>query len=390
MLTEPVIPRLPGNFRKLSIAERRAAVSRAYGPFTPDIAKSIGDDATIADAMVESAIGFLPVPLGIAAGFIIDGEAYDIPMAVEEPSVIAAATFAARIIGEEGGFSTWATDPLMTAQVFLENVPKGGESEIERREPEIRGELDAVLASMEKRGGGYRGLSVTRTEEAGIVRIDIRVDVRDSMGANLLDTAAERAGDAAARISGGSVLMSILSNDASLRRAGAQFSVPVWRLARAGFSGEETARRIEAASRVALEEPTRAVTHNKGVMNGIDALALATGNDVRAIEAGIHHWACRDGKYRGVTTFQRKGGRLEGSIDAPLVFATVGGSVGFHPAASLALRILRNPDGRRLSRIAAALGLAQNFAALFALVTEGIQAGHMRHHLARRESRADG
>ncbi len=372
---------LPKGFRKLSIAERREALRAALMLPGNGIDALPADRLELADIMIESAVGYLPVPFGIATGFLVDGETYDIPMAVEEPSVVAAATYAAGLVSAAGGFSTWANDPIMTAQIFLEEVPEGRETEILRRESELRTELETTLASMRARGGGYRDLSVQRM--ADLVRVHLNIDVRDVMGANILNTAAERARELLERLSGGRALMCILTNDAGRRRAGASFRLPVAKLARGTATGEEVARRIERASLLAQEDPSRAVTHNKGVMNGISSLALATGNDTRGVEAGVHYWACRDGRYRGVTTFASRNGVLEGSIEVPLALATVGGSVGLHPASALALRLLKGPDSPRLCRIAAALGLAQNFAALFALVTEGIQRGHMRHHSAR-------
>jgi hydroxymethylglutaryl-CoA reductase len=377
---------LPDGFRKLPLEARRAALRAAYGEEGFDLGAALGEDASMADRMVESAVGFLPIPLGIAQGFLIDGRAYDIPMAVEEPSVIAAASFAACLVRGSGGFFTWATEPIMSAQVYLEEVGPGRELEIAAREGEIRAELDLALDSMRRRGGGYRGLQASRNDETGLVRVDIRVDVRDAMGANVLDGAAERVAGLLEKICGGKRLMCVLTNDAGERRAGARFEIPVLRLARGGYSGEEAARRIEAASRAAESDPARAVTHNKGAMNGISALALATGNDTRAIEAGAHYWAAREGRYRSLSGFRRVGDALEGRIELPLALGSVGGSVALLPATALALRMLRNPDGPGLARIAAALGLAQNFAALFALVTEGIQAGHMRLHARRREA----
>jgi hydroxymethylglutaryl-CoA reductase len=384
-MTVPGDAALPLKFRKLDMAARRAAMESVYGEKGFELGEFPGSDASLADSMVESAVGYLPVPLGIATGFLIDGRSYDIPMAVEEPSVLAAVTFAAQLVRADGGFSTWATEPIMTAQVFLEDVPPGREREILRRKSEIEADLERFLDSMRRRGGGYRGLEVTRNAETGVVRVSLCIDVRDAMGANVLNGAAERVAGALEAMSGGRRLMCVLTNDAGERRAGARFEVAAHRLARGDFSGEETARRIELAARVARTDPTRAITHNKGVMNGISALALATGNDLRALEAGVHYWAARDGRYRGVTDFRRVGEALEGTIELPLALGAVGGSVGIHPATALALRILREPDGRGLSRIAAALGLAQNFAALFALVTEGIQAGHMKLHARKRE-----
>jgi hydroxymethylglutaryl-CoA reductase len=345
----------------------------------------------LADAMVESAIGCVPLPLGIANGFLIDGEEVAIPMAVEEPSVIAAASFAARLVARDGGFITWADPPLMTAQVFLEQVTLEGENRIRACGPRIQAALSGPLASLERRGGGYRGMSVARLPETGTVRVNVTIDVRDALGANRLNTAAESLRPLLQEVSGGRTLMAILSNAADQRIAGARFRVPVERLAvrlPQGMDGQEAARRIVAASAVAQEDPSRAVTHNKGIMNGITSLALATMNDARAVEAAAHAWASRTGRYRGLSTYAVEDGALSGEISLPLALAVVGGSVDFHPGSRACLKILGSPDARRLARIAAALGLAQNLAALLALVTHGIQRGHMRYNAARLAWRA--
>jgi hydroxymethylglutaryl-CoA reductase len=337
-------------------------------------------------------VGSLPVPLGLAAGFLVDGRELAVPMAVEEPSVIAAASFAARLIRRGGGFTTWATEPVMRAQVFLENVPPGGELRVAPREAELRERLDVLQASLRARGGGYCGLEVARLPETGLVRVDLLVDVRDAMGANILNTAAEHLRPRLEELTGGKALLGVLSNAARERRAGARFALPVELLpvreaggagGKPGPRGEEAARRVVLAAELAREDPSRAVTHNKGIMNGISALALATMNDTRAIEAAAHAWAARDGSYRGLSRYACDGQTLEGSLELPLPFASVGGAVGFHPASRLALAVLGHPDGPGLARIAAALGLAQNLAALLALVTGGIQRGHMKLHAAR-------
>ena len=230
---------------------------------------------------------------------------------------------------------------------------------------------------------------MVRLPQTGLVRVDLRIDVRDAMGANILNTAAEHARPLLEQASGGRALMCILGNAAEERRAGARFALPLEALppqARPGggvFSRRELARRIAAAGELAREDPQRAVTHNKGIMNGITSLALATMNDARAVEAAAHAWAARDGRYRSLSAYRFDGERLEGELELPLPFAAVGGAVGFHPASRLALKVLGRPDARRLARIAAAVGLAQNFAALLALVGGGIQRGHMRYHAVR-------
>jgi hydroxymethylglutaryl-CoA reductase len=380
---------LPG-FHRRDLQARRDELKRLFA-FEAAEWEAVSSALEISDVMVESAVGCSPIPLGIAEGFLVDGEELAIPMAVEEPSVIAAATFAARIVRGAGGFHTQASEPIMTAQVFLEDVTPGGEEKLQGCAPRVRDALAGLLASLERRGGGFRDVRITRLPVTGAVRVDVRIDVRDAMGANRLNTAAEHLRPLMEELSGGRVLMAILSNEARDRVAGARCEIPsntLERLLPPGMGGEEAARRVAAASAVAQEDPSRAVTHNKGIMNGISSLALATMNDTRAIEAAAHAWAARSGRYAGLSTWNVANGHLVGVLEMPLPMATAGGSVGVHPAARASLRILGFPDSRRLSRIAAAVGLAQNFAALLALVTHGIQKGHMRLHAARLAWRA--
>ncbi len=376
-------PELPRDFRKRPIEERRRLLQEAVSAQPAAAANSDPESLAWADAMVESAVGFLPVPLGIATGFLIDGARFDIPMAVEEPSVIAAATYAGSLVAKYGGFHTWATDPIMVSQIFLEGVSPQREAEISAARDEIAREIEPMLASMATRGGGFRDVAVERLNELDMVRVDLLIDVRDAMGANLINSAAEQLRALLEKMSGGTALMCILTNEARHRRAGARFELPVSRLKRGAWDGREAARRLVLGSEIARVDPSRAVTHNKGVMNGISALALATGNDTRGIEAAVHRWAARDGHYRGITSYRLEGEVVIGEVELPLPFATTGGAVGFHPSSRTSLSLLGNPDAKTLSRIAAALGLAQNFAAVHALVTEGIQKGHMKMHAAR-------
>ena len=375
-------------FHRHDLDARRALLSRAAA-FAPDEWDAISGttlDRELADVMVESAVGCAPIPLGIAEGFLVDGEDCAIPMAVEEPSVIAAAGFAARIVRTSGGFRTWATDPLMRAQVFLEGVDDDGERRLGGCEPRVRDLLRPLLSSLDQRGGGFRGMEVARLAASAVVRVDLRIDVRDAMGANRLNTAAESARPLLEEVSGGRALMAILSNEARERLAGAECRIAFRRLAPGlpdGMNGREAARRIAAASAVAHEDPSRAVTHNKGILNGIASLALATMNDTRAVEAAAHAWAARSGAYTALGEWAVDGETLVGRLELPLPLAAVGGSVDFHPAARASLKILGSPGATRLSRIGAALGLAQNLAALHALVTRGIQEGHLRKHAAR-------
>jgi hydroxymethylglutaryl-CoA reductase len=380
-------------FRKQDLSTRRRQVKAAFavGDEEWEVLSATPPLLSLADVMVESAVGCIPVPLGIADGFLIDGEEVAVPMAVEEPSVIAAASFAAWLVRAGGGFTTWASAPLMTAQVFLEGVTAAGERKLAACGARLQSVLAPMLASLEKRGGGFRELRVSRLPGSGTVRADLVIDVRDAMGANRLNTAAERARPLLENESGGRVLMAILTNAAQDRLAGARFSLRVDRLAvrlPPNMDGAEAARRVARASALAQEDPSRAVTHNKGIMNGISSLALATMNDTRAVEAAAHAWAARGGQYRGLSTYAVEGDALSGELELPLALAAAGGSVDFHPAGRASLAVLGAPDAPRLSRIAAALGLAQNFAALLALVTTGIQAGHMRYHAARLAYRA--
>ena len=378
---------LSTGFRRRDIRERGEEVRKTFSVGDAEWEGIMASPSLmdVADVMVESAIGCIPVPLGIADGFLVDGADVAVPMAVEEPSVIAAASFGARLVRRAGGFTTWAAAPVMTAQVFLEGVSEDGTGRIASQEGRVRALLASELASLERRGGGFRGMSTERLP-SGIVRVDLVVDVRDSLGANRLNTAAEAVRPLLESASGGRVLMAVLTNAAQDRIAGARYAMPVSALGirlPAGMSAAEAGRRIGAASAVAQEDPSRAVTHNKGIMNGMSALALATMNDTRSVEAAAHSWACRNGTCRGLSTHRVEDGILHGEISLPLPLATAGGSVGFHPAARACLQVLGNPDGPGLARIAAALGLAQNLAALLALVTHGIQAGHMRLGAAR-------
>jgi hydroxymethylglutaryl-CoA reductase len=387
---------LPEKFRKLDLPQRREQFRKAYGPPEEEWAAICTDTRLddLCDIMVEAAIGSMPVPLGVAAGFLIDGVRVDIPMATEEPSVIAAATFAARILRQGGGISTWADESVMTTQLFLEGVSAAGQQRLQQERGRIGALVDGALAGMKARGGGYRGMELNRLPDSGVLVVGLKVDVRDAMGANALNTAAEALKPELEQLSGGAAVMCILSNAARERRAGARFTLPVSKLSALGprgMGGAEIARRIVLASRIAAEDEQRAITHNKGIMNGISAVVLATMNDTRAVEAAAHAWAARSGRYQPLSRYTLKDEpatipgeqALEGEIELPLAVGTLGGAVSFHPAGRLALRVLGYPDAPRLSRIIAAVGLAQNLAAVAALVTGGIQRGHMKLHAAR-------
>jgi len=341
------------------------------------------DLADFADVMVEQAVGYYGVPLAVAGPLLIDGNKTMIPMATEEASVIAAATFAGNLINRHGGITTTAAEPVMMAQIFLENLRIQGIAGVERvisSTKLIKKHLKGTLSSMTKRGGGWRGMDARWIAPSRTLAVNLSIDVRDVMGANILNCVAEELSPLLQELTGGKVLMAILSNRSWNRTASARLSIPVSVLGRDGFSGKETARRIVRAARIAREDPDRAVTHNKGIMNGVSALALATGNDTRAIEAAVHAYAGRYGPYHGLSEYWLENDLLHGSLEMPLPFAVTGGAVGFHPVSRWSLTLLDQPDAPLLSRIAAALGLAQNLAALRALVSEGIQKGHMALH----------
>ena len=377
-------------FRRGPLRERRKMLqTESIGTWSSaDFALS-GNDSDmmdLADVMVEQAIGYMGMPLGLAGPFLIDGEQLMIPMATEEPSVIAAASFAGNLLSRHGGIITHSAEPVMTAQIFVEELGDRGEEAADAvmaSIDDIRGRLEPILQSMESRGGGWRGMDVRWIAPSVTLAVNFRIDVRDAMGANLLNSAAEELRPYIEEITGGRVLMAILSNRSWDRTATARLRLPVEDLGRNGFDGRETARRIVRAARVAREDANRAVTHNKGIMNGISALALATANDTRAIEAAAHAYAGRYGPYHGLSEYWVEDDILHGSLEMPLPFAVTGGAVGFHPVSRWSLSVLGNPDAPRLSRIAAALGLAQNLSALRALVSEGIQKGHMGLHTRR-------
>lgn len=397
-------------FRKLPIRERTTALAEE-ADLTEEQRRVLFSEETLdlADVMVESAVGTLALPLGIVAEALVDGARYTVPMATEEPSVIAAAGFACRLISRNGGFSTSADDPVMTTQILVENADDRAEERLSARREEITAALKPVLASMERRGGGFRGVETRRlgTDAVGgaatgatgggpseapppaasgsapLLVVELHVDVRNAMGANVLNTAAETVRPLIAEITGGTALMAILTNAGRRRRVRTSFRLPVRHLARGGLDGHEVARRLEVAALFADRDENRAVTHNKGIMNGITAVTLATGNDSRAVEAAAHAYAARSGRYRSLSTFTREGDELVASLELPLALGTVGGAVSFHPGARAALRILGEPSADELARVVASVGLAQNLAAMWALVTEGIQQGHMRLHARR-------
>ncbi|WP_440412894.1 hydroxymethylglutaryl-CoA reductase, degradative [Neorhizobium petrolearium] len=339
-----------------------------------------------ADGMIENVVGTFELPLGIAVNFTINGCDYIIPMAVEEPSVVAAASFMARIVRGCGGFEASVTDPLMRAQVQVIGLsdPYGARLKILSERARIIATANACDKVLVELGGGCRDIEVhvfPDTPGGAMAVMHLIVDVRDAMGANTVNTMAERVAPLVEELTGGTVRLRILSNLADLRLARARIAVSPESMATKDISGEEMIDRMVAAYQFAAIDPYRAATHNKGIMNGIDPLIVATGNDWRAIEAGAHVWAVRKGHYTSLTTWEKdRSGRLIGTLELPMAVGIVGGATKTHPLAKLALKILNIHSAAELAQICVALGLAQNMAAMRALATEGIQRGHMALH----------
>jgi hydroxymethylglutaryl-CoA reductase len=339
-----------------------------------------------ADQMIENVVGLHPLPLGIAVNFVVNGRDVLVPMAIEEPSVVAGASFAAKLARAGGGFQANATAPEMIGQLQVLDTadPWSARFDLLAARDELlalANETDPVIIDL---GGGARELEVRvleRTPVGPMLVAHLIFDCRDAMGANVVNTACEALAPQIECITGGRVGLRILSNLADKRLARARCTVPVDALTFGDFPGERVAQGIVEAGAFAAADPYRATTHNKGIMNGVDAVVIATGNDWRAVEAGAHAYAARSGHYTSLSTWARDAeGSLVGTLEMPLAVGIVGGATRVHPTARLALKILGVQTARELAEIIAAAGLAQNLAALRALATEGIQRGHMRLH----------
>jgi len=334
----------------------------------------------LADHMIENVVGAIQTPLGIAVNFLVNNRDYLIPMATEEPSVVAAASYAAKMVREGGGFFTSSTPPIMIGQVQVFNIkdPEAARTAVFAAKEEIlrkANDQDPMLLSL---GGGAKDLDakVIRTRIGPMVIIELYVDCRDAMGANAVNTMAEAVAPTIERITGGKVNLRIISNLATKRLAKAWCIVP-----KESVGGEEVVNGIVNASAFAAADPYRAATHNKGAMNGIIAVVLATGNDHRAIEAGGHAFAALKGQYTSLSTWDKnESGDLAGVIELPMAVGLIGGAVRTHPIAKIALKILNVRTANEFGEVLAAVGLAQNLAALRALSHEGIQRGHMSLH----------
>ncbi|MFG1213447.1 hydroxymethylglutaryl-CoA reductase, degradative [Xanthobacter flavus] len=369
-------------FHKLSPRERLDLVAGFAGLDEAQVTHlaNMGNlDPVLADKLIENVIGTMNIPVGVATNMKIDGEDVLIPMATEESSVVAAVCNAAKQ-NYETGFFTSVSGNLMIAQVQAVDVadPAGARIRILEKRGEIKAACDACDPVLVSLGGGFRDVEVRLldTPSGTMVVTHLIVDTRDAMGANAVNTMAEKLAPAIAAWSGGRVYLRILSNLADRRLARAR---AVWKAADIG--GEAVRDGMISAYEFAAADPYRAATHNKGIMNGISAVVLATGNDTRAVEAGAHAFAARSGRYTSLTTYEvDKDGNLSASIELPLAVGLIGGATKVHPTARACLAILGVTTAERLARIIAAVGLAQNFSALKALATTGIQKGHMALH----------
>jgi hydroxymethylglutaryl-CoA reductase len=379
--------RLSG-FHRRALEERRAEAAR-FAELSEEEVVALAQPLSleIADRMVENVVGQLSLPLAVATNFLVNGQDVLVPMAIEEPSVVAAASGAARAVREGGGFLAESDPPRMIAQVEVREVshPDRAKAALAAAKEEILAAANAVHPRLQERGGGAVDLEVRElaADPAGgrqRLSVHLVLDCRDAMGANLCNTVAEALAPRIAEIAGGTRGLAILSNLADRRRVTVCARIPVMALGTERFAGEETARAIVQAAAFAELDPYRAATHNKGIMNGVDAVALACGQDWRALEAGAHAYAARGGGYAPLSRWWIEGETLAGEMTLPMAVGTVGGALRAHPGMRVALRLTRARSATELGQVIASAGMATNLAALRALATEGIQRGHMALH----------
>lgn len=377
-------------FYKKSHAEKLEALKDA-GVISKEDFDGLKEDtlklpSDVANQMIENFIMHYEFPFGVAMNFVIDGKEILIPMVTEEPSVVAAASNAGKMVGLSGGFETEMDERLMIAQMALKEVTDVEETKlvILGKEAEIIDLANAAHPSILNYGGGARRVDVrviSADAEFGtpeFLVVHLVVDTGEAMGANIVNTMAEAVAPYLEELTGGSSLMNILSNYATESIATARCVIEPKYLATSSMSGETVRDRIVEATQFAIADPYRAVTHNKGIMNGIDSVLLATGNDWRAVEAGVHAYAAKSGQYRSLSRWTTDvDGNLVGELQVPISVGSVGGTLSIHPGAQFAYRLLGQPNANLLSRILVSVGLAQNLTAVKALVTEGIQKGHM-------------
>jgi len=372
-----------GGFYKLSMAERIKLVQKLTG-LTEEEVKTLRDTGglpeEVADRMIENVVGGFTLPLGMAMNFLINGKDYIVPMALEEPSVVAGASKAAKIARVKGGFKVTNTGPVMIGQVQTVGVkdPQGAKSKLIRRKDDILAKANAQDPLLVSLGGGAKDLNVKVIDslKGPMVITELIVNTGDAMGANAVNTMAEAVTPLVEEITGGSVLLRIISNlaDRRLVKATAVFE-------KEAVGGEDVVDGVVNAYAFADADPYRCATHNKGIMNGVIAVALACGQDTRALESGAHSYASRSGKYKPLTRWEKnKDGDLVGTLEMPMAVGLVGGAAKVHPAAKADVKILGVKTAIELAEVMGAVGLAQNFAALRALASEGIQKGHMKLH----------
>lgn len=376
--------RLPG-FYELPIGER-IKLAKAFASLSDSEAANLSQFSTIspelADVFIENAIGTFSLPLGVATNFLINGEELLIPMAVEETSVLAAASHGAKLVRCGGGFDTTSSEPIMTGQIqlFLKG-PVDYDLILSKNSQTLIDYANRGQDKLIQRGGGAKALSWRHIEEEDLLIIHLDIDTRDAMGANIVNTMCERVSGLMPELFDCDIGLRILTNLSDKRTAKAECCIPNSALDSKGFSGEEVVDRIEKAYKFAFYDVYRATTHNKGIMNGIDPVVIATGNDWRAIEAGAHAFAARTGTYKPMTHWRvDSNGNLCGTLELPMAVGTVGGVTKLHPTAQASLKLLGNPNARKLAEIICCVGLAQNLSALRALASEGIQKGHMSLH----------
>ncbi|MFM8368243.1 MAG: hydroxymethylglutaryl-CoA reductase, degradative [Chloroflexota bacterium] len=375
-------------FYNMTIEERRQKIADAAALTPPDLGAWIsgGISADAADHMIENVVGMHSLPLGIALNFMVNGKDVLVPMTLEEPSVVAGASFMAKLARAGGGYQATTTDPLMIGQMQVINITNLNEAKLKiyEKKAELLAEADSIDPILKKFGGGARDLEVRIFNDSpigGFLVVHLIYDVRDAMGANAVNTACERLAPKIEAITGGKVHLRILSNLADRRIARARCTIPVNELAFDNFSGEQVRDGIIAAYAFAAVDPYRAATHNKGIMNGVDSVVIATGNDWRAIEAGAHAYAVKNGHYTSLSTWGKDSeGNLVGTLEMPMAVGIVGGATKVHPAAQAAVKLMGVKTANELAEIIVSVGLAQNMAALRALATEGIQRGHMSLH----------
>lgn len=376
-------------FYNLSLEERLEWLSQYAGLAANDL-DALSGKASLspdqADHMIENVIGLHALPLGIAQNFVVNDRSVLVPMAIEEPSVVAGASFMARLAGAGGGFHAHVTAPEMIGQMQVINLvnPELARMQLLENKSRLLQEATGIDPVLTRLGGGARDLEVRLIDKSEIgpfLVIHLIYDVRDAMGANAINTATERLAPLVEQITGGRVHLRILSNLADRRLARARCTIPLAELAFGDFSAESVRDGVIAAWAFAAVDPYRAATHNKGIMNGVDAVVIATGNDWRAVEAGAHAYAARSGSYTSLSVWGKdQAGNLVGSLEMPMAVGIVGGATRVHPTAKAALKLMGVQTAAQLAEIIVSVGLAQNLAALRALATEGIQRGHMGLH----------